>query len=379
MKVLNLSIKRNDDGSKHLDMQLHGVIDGGWGDTDETSSADFVAALKEHANAKTVDVRVNSVGGSAFGGVAMYNALQAHPGATCGIVEGLAASAASLAVLGCKTVVMGRGSMMMIHPPSTVAMGNAGELRKTADVLDKIQGATAGIYTSKTGKSLDQINALINAETWMDADEAVASGFADKVGVGKETDSEPPPAPAATADGVVWNGVNFPRSALPEKILALAKAPAPPVVAQVAAAAAPAPSPAPVLAIVPAAAAPAPLTRAELATRAPEVLAALLEEGRVAGVTAERARFQSIDDLGLSGPLVAAAKYGPAPSDAPTLAMAAVKAGQHAGAEMLALHRAESAPIVAVVPGAPEQSTDSAIKAAKQIAAFANAGRGGVK
>lgn len=417
VKVWNLAVKRGVDGSKHLDIQMHGVIDGGWYDDDGVDTAKTIAEMNQHLDAKTVAVRINSIGGSAFGGVAMYNALQAHPGDVTCCVEGLAASAASLVAMAGKTV-MGKGAMMMIHPPLTMAVGNADELRKTADVLDKVQDSLASIYSAKTGKSVDEINDMLDAETWMTADEAVEAGFADEVmpdvktdygpgeqvpseqkdetgagasgidddeedGDGDDDDDFEDRAPRMTDGGVRWLGVTFPAAEMPQRILAMAKQPKPPAPAPVQTPAAPPP----VLAVVPppVAVAPLALTRADLEARAPQLLAALLEEGRAAGVAAERARLQAIDDLGVKGcaDLVHAAKYGNeskkiAPSDAPTLAVAIVKAGQVAGADLLALRRAESTAIAAVVATAPDQTAGA--EEARHIQAMVrggNARRGG--
>lgn len=378
MKIWNLNVKRGADGSKHLDIQLHGVIDGGWLDDDGVNTSDVVAELQNHLDAKTVEVRINSVGGSAFGGVAMYNALEAHPGEVTCRVEGLAASAASLVAMAGKTV-MGKGSMMMIHSPSAGVMGNAAELRKAADWLDKVQDSLASIYTAKTGKSLDEVHGMLDAETWMTAEEAVASGFADSV-ADKPADDPADPAdpaddvdddqPQMTADGLRWAGVTFPAASLPQQILAMATKPVQ----------TPAPAAPPVLAIVPPPAPELPIARAELQRRSPELLAALIEEGHAAGAAAERARFRAIDDLDLKGctDLIAAAKYGDKPMDAPALAVAAIKAGHQAGAALLDARRAESLALAGVGAGAPDQA--AVANKARMIQAIAdggNARRGG--
>lgn len=369
MKIWNLTVKRGQDGSKHLDIQMHGVIDGGWMDDDGVDSAACIAELNQHLDAKTVCARINSVGGSVFGGVAMYNALQSHPGEVTCYVEGLAASAASLVAMAGKCV-MGRGAMMMIHPPSTIAMGNAEELRKTADTLDKVQDAIASIYTARTGKSVDEINGLLDAETWMTAEEAVAAGFADSVGDDADEDGdegEDAPEMAAEGKAIIWAGVEFPTASLPQQIIAMAKSPKPPqatVTTDSAVVEPPAPTPAPVLAVVPPPEPQSPITRSELQLRSPDLLNALLDEGRAAGVAEERARLKAIDDLGVKGcaDLVMAAKYGEKPCDAPALAMAVVKAGQVAGSDLLAIRRQESQILASVTAGAPDQTaaTDEA-------------------
>lgn len=388
MKFWNLNVKRGADGSKHLDVQIHGVIDGGWYDDAGVDTAACIAELNQHLDAKTIGVRINSVGGSAFGGVAMYNALESHSAEVTCTVEGLAASAASLVAMAGKTC-MGIGSMMMIHSPSTVAMGNAAELRRTADFLDKVQDSLAAIYTKKTGKSLDDVNDLLDDETWMTADEAVAGGFADSVGVDGESEGEADPNvdkepkddepdgdddPEMLGDAVTWRGVQFPMAKVPQQILAMAKKPAP------AANGGGGGGGGGILALVPQPSPQSPITRAELALRAPDLLAALVKEGHDAGATAERARLQAIDDLGLKGcdEMVVAAKYGDKPMDARDLAVAAIKSGQQAGAEMLAARRAESRVLTGVVPSAPDQTAAAAqARFIQAIVDGGNAVRGG--
>lgn len=386
MKIWNLNVKRGVDGSKHLDIQMHGVIDGGWYDEVGVDTADTIAELNQHRDAKTVRVGINSVGGAAFGGVAMYNALQDHPGEVTCCVEGLAASAASLVAMAGKTV-MGKGAMLMIHPPAAMAMGNATDLRKTADVLDKIQDALGGIYEAKTGKSAEEIKGLINDETWMTADEAVASGFADEVmpdvktdyGPGEQVPAEQEDegddgvedrAPTMTADGLRWAGVVFPVTALPTQIVAMAKAPPPALAVVPPAAEKP---PAPIVALEPV------LARADLDRRAPELVKAMLGEGNAVGVAAERARLQAIDELCVKGcdELVVAAKYGDKPMTAAELAVAVVKAGKVAGADMLAIRIEESKVLAAVAAGAPDQTAATAeARHVNAMVAAINARRG---
>jgi ATP-dependent Clp protease protease subunit len=169
-------------GEKTLNIQVHGVIDGGWLDED-TSSAEIAAALAEHQDAKRIDVHINSVGGSLFGGVALYNLLQAHPAEVTSYVDGLAASAASLIAMAGKTV-MGRGAMLMIHNPMAIAMGDAREMRRMAADLDKARDALLAIYKAKTGKDSTDLKSMLDAETFLTAEQAVRQGFADEIAGG---------------------------------------------------------------------------------------------------------------------------------------------------------------------------------------------------
>ncbi len=132
-----------------------------------------------------VTVHVNSGGGDAFAGVAigqLFTNYRKRTGSrvTCR-VEGLAASAASYMVLTADEVVMAPGSMMMIHNPSTFHEGSAADFRKVADTLDALADSISSQYQLKTGKTADEINDAMGAETWFTADEAVEFGLADSV------------------------------------------------------------------------------------------------------------------------------------------------------------------------------------------------------
>jgi len=148
---------------------------------DGIAAKEFVqelAALK----VANIDLHVNSPGGSVFDGQAIYNALVRHPATVTSYVDGIAASIASVIALAGDRVVMAANALFMIHDPAGLAMGTAEDMRKMADVLDKVRDTIVGVYESKTGKSADELAALMTAETWLSADEAVESGFADEVG-----------------------------------------------------------------------------------------------------------------------------------------------------------------------------------------------------
>lgn len=128
-----------------------------------------------------VDVEINSPGGDVFAGLAIYNGLRASGKKINVKVLGLAASAASLVAMAGDTIEMPENAFMMIHNPWGFAMGGADEMRNTADVLDKISTGLVSTYAKRTGKSAEEITALLDAETWMTAQEAVDAGFATSV------------------------------------------------------------------------------------------------------------------------------------------------------------------------------------------------------
>lgn len=153
----------------------------------------FVRALRG-ITAGTIHLRINSPGGSVFGARAMEQALREHSAKVVVHIDGLAASAASFLAMAGDEVVIAKGAMMMIHNAWTFAMGNADDLRKTADVLSKIDGTLAQTYADRTGGKPEDIAAQMAAETWLTADEAVEQGFADAIAEQPKADDSTPAA-----------------------------------------------------------------------------------------------------------------------------------------------------------------------------------------
>lgn len=149
---------------------------GAWG----VSAKSFMDELKALGNVSDITLRLNSPGGSVFDGMAIYNQLKGHKAQITVYVDGLAASMGSVIAMAGDLVVMPENAMMMIHNPWTVGIGDAEELRKNADLLDKIKTAMLSAYTQKTGKSAEEISALMDAETWFTGAEALEHGFADE-------------------------------------------------------------------------------------------------------------------------------------------------------------------------------------------------------
>jgi len=138
-----------------------------------------------------VVIRVNSPGGSVFGAQAMVAAIRQHKGKVTAQVDALAASAASVIAVNCAECVMVPGAMLMIHKAWGMTVGNCDDMRQTADLLDKIDGTIADAYAKKTGCTQAEALALMAAETWMTAQEAVDAGYADSV---LEADTQAPQA-----------------------------------------------------------------------------------------------------------------------------------------------------------------------------------------
>jgi ATP-dependent protease ClpP protease subunit len=135
-----------------------------------------LAGIKGHIN-----LRLNSPGGSITDGAAIIAALKRHTAGFTAWVDGLAASMASVIACAADQCYMAEGSMMMIHRAATVSMGDAADLRKDADLLEKFEKSLVNVYVKKTGLSEDEINMMLSAETWLDPLEAIALGFADGI------------------------------------------------------------------------------------------------------------------------------------------------------------------------------------------------------
>ena len=163
------------------DILLYGPISESswWGD--EVTPKQFAEDLAALGDISELNVRINSGGGDVFAGLAIHSMLKRHQATVTVYVDGLAASIASVIAMAGDTVIMPKGSMMMIHNPWTIAWGDADELRKSAETLDKVRESLIAVYADKTGMSRDEIIAVMDDETWLTADEAVKFGFADKI------------------------------------------------------------------------------------------------------------------------------------------------------------------------------------------------------
>ncbi len=145
------------------------------------SAKGFLAELGALPDDAAIDLRLNSPGGSVFDAVAIYNALKRHAGDITVWIDGIAASAASYIAMAGDTIVMPENAFLMIHDPSGLVMGTAEDMRSTAEALDKVKGSLIQGYAAKSGKSDDEIAALMAAETWLDAKDALDLGFIDRI------------------------------------------------------------------------------------------------------------------------------------------------------------------------------------------------------
>lgn len=142
---------------------------------------EFIAELNA-IKSPTIDMHINSPGGEVFDGAAIYNAIKRHPAEVTTYIDGIAASIASVIALAGNKVIMAENAIYMMHNPSGIVVGTSEDMRKTADILDKIRETMIGAYVGKSGKSESEVKAWLDSETWMNAEEAKAAGFADEIG-----------------------------------------------------------------------------------------------------------------------------------------------------------------------------------------------------
>lgn len=150
--------------------------------------------------AGTIHLRICSPGGDVFAARAMERALKEHPANIIAHIDGVAASAATYIALAANEVRINDGAMFMIHNAWTFAAGDKNDLTKAATMLGKIDGTLAKTYADKTGKTVEEIAPLMDAETWFTAQEAVDFGFADMI------DS---PETSGTQNRAAWNMASY--------------------------------------------------------------------------------------------------------------------------------------------------------------------------
>ena len=173
-------------GKKKGELTLYGDISSTswWGD--EVTPKQFKADMDALGEIDELDIFINSGGGDVFAGQAIYSILKRKNATKTVYVDGLAASIASVIAMAGDKIIIPRNAMMMIHNPYTWTAGNSEELRKMADDLDKIRESIVNTYEDKTGLEREKIIELMDAETWMTAEDAKEYGFADEVGDEKE-------------------------------------------------------------------------------------------------------------------------------------------------------------------------------------------------
>lgn len=220
------SFRNAEDNEENGVLQIDGVLEveqDWWGPSGQVIARN----IRRHLDrVKDVTVYINSPGGDVMAGAEIYTALREHSangkGRVTVKVSGIAASAASIVAMAGDEILMSPVAYMMIHNPWTVAAGNAQELRKQADVLDVISEGLINAYERRTGKSRDEIAAMLSTDTYMSAQTCIDEGFAD--GMMWETPQQPAD-PAARQTAAKMQSRNYNRQAVMAMLQAHGAAP----------------------------------------------------------------------------------------------------------------------------------------------------------
>ena len=199
------------DNDTSADLYIFGDICAwAWPELGEQSGVTIVNQLKE-LDVDTINVHINSYGGDVAEGLAIYNVLCEHKAQIVTICDGFACSAASVVFMAGDRRVMQPASLLMIHNAWTVAMGNAAQLRKTADDIETITQASVEAYKKVATISEEEIKALMDAETWILPKDAVEYGFATEI---DDDDDEDDDEPKQSAFGVIMQKLTAPEAVL---------------------------------------------------------------------------------------------------------------------------------------------------------------------
>jgi len=168
---------QNEDETRTL--YLNGAIaEESWFDDDVTPAL-FRSEL--NSGAGDIVVWINSPGGDCIAAAQIYNMLMDYKGSVTVKIDGIAASAASVVAMAGTTVFMSPASLMMVHNPLTIAIGDSEEMRKAISMLDEVKESIINAYEIKTGMSRAKLAHLMDAETWLNANKAIEYGFADGI------------------------------------------------------------------------------------------------------------------------------------------------------------------------------------------------------
>ncbi|PZQ13746.1 MAG: peptidase S14 [Ancylobacter novellus] len=178
------------------EITLSGTVGALWYDEGFTAS-EVIAALAQVGDENDVTIRLNSGGGIATEGSAIHAAIARHTGKTTIVVEGIAASAASLLAMAGDEIEMALGSTMMIHDPSGFTYGTAAEHEMSLRALNALATSFSNVYAAKSGRTAQQCRADMKAETWLTPDDAVTQGYATRAGSKPANDNDAEPAVAA--------------------------------------------------------------------------------------------------------------------------------------------------------------------------------------
>lgn len=164
-----------------VELLIYGEIGADWFNNSGVEAKAFVDALRSVPASREIVVGIHSPGGNVWDGLAIFNQLRSRKGRVTVRIDGIAASIASVIAMAGGRIVMAPSSRMMVHNPYALAMGGSAAMRKAADELDRVGELLANIYAERSGATGAEIRDWMDAETWFNADEALAAGFCDSV------------------------------------------------------------------------------------------------------------------------------------------------------------------------------------------------------
>lgn len=356
----------NDANKKRSRIDLFGFVGGskdwGYGFNEE----DFLAEFRVIPSDNAIDISINSFGGSVFTALSIYNLLKTHKGEIAIRVDGAVMSAATIitSVPNAKCI-MPKGAMMMIHKPWCMVSGNADEMKKAAEVLDKIEQNILDIYAEKTGKTADEIKPYVDAETYFTAAEAVEFGLADEMDESASVENVMR-GEVLDFNGLTVNAKKF--GGAPDGFFKKEQAEQKSAITNQAKQEV------------------KPMTLEKLKAEHPELVEAIRKEAKAEmmkeGADNERARIKAIEEIAVAGheELVAKAKFDE-PMTAEQLAVAILKADKVKNAAALAARVADGAAVAAAVPTAegviPVGGEEQKIADEAELKALMEAGRKG--
>ena len=274
------------DKKSRLDLfgYVGGAKDDPWGKG--FNEHEFLEDFRKIPSDGALEISINSFGGAVYTALSIYTLLKAHEGQITFRIDGAAMSAATIitSVPGAK-VIMPKGAMMMIHKVSSFAVGNTDDLRKAADDMEKLEQNIIDIYAEKTGKSIEEIKAKVEAETYFTAEEAVEFGLADEIDDSKVVENK------AVGDVVMMGGLEVQAKYFAHAPKGLIQADSPCATAVQ--------KEAPKMDLE------------KLKAEFPDLVQAIRSEAMKEGADAERARIQAIEEIAVAGHegLVNAAKF----------------------------------------------------------------------
>lgn len=343
MKEMNKFWNVKTDGNKSK-IDLFGYVggskEGGFFEPDGFNEKEFLAELRAIPQDNALEISINSFGGSVYTALSIYSLLKAHKGAITFRIDGAAMSAATIitSVPNAK-VIMPKGSMMMIHKVSSIAIGNVDDMRKAADDMEKLEQNILDIYAEKTGKSAAEIKSFVDDETYFTAKEAVDFGLADEV------DENTAVVNKAVGEIVMLNGLAVSAKLFEHAPKDLLKADMPKASAV----------------INPAEKENKTMDLETLKAEHPDIVEAIRNEAMNEGIAQERARIQAIEEIAVAGheEMVNAAKFDNAIT-AEQLAVNILKADKARNAAALKNRAEDAEDLAGIIPDANEGLTPKA-------------------